>query len=84
MPILHFTVIFDLILHFTASELCCFHFTGLLIFPVLQPKFDHFTLYIFLKALFTALRFTYCPPTLSKRQASEYHGHFLPRLQATL
>ncbi len=73
-PILHFTVIFGFILHFTvhfwlffhftASEMCCFHFTGLRIFPVLQPKFEHFTLYIFKKALFTALRFTYCPPSI--------------------
>ena len=50
--------------HFTASGMCCFHFTGLVIFPVLQPKFGHFTLYIFKKALFTALRFTYCPPSV--------------------
>ncbi len=35
--------------HFTASEICCFHFTGLMIFPVLQPRFERFTLYIFKK-----------------------------------
>ncbi len=48
--------------HFTAQNACHFHFTGPIIFPVLQPKFEHFTLYIFKKALFAALHFTHCPP----------------------
>ncbi len=44
----HFTFISDSILHFwlffhfTASEIRSFHFPGLLFFPVLQPKFEHF------------------------------------------
>ena len=53
--------------HFTASDIYFFHFTGLLIFPVLQPRFEHFTLCIFKKALFTALCFTYCPPLIMHR-----------------
>ena len=72
MPILHFTVTFDFILHFAINFWLFFilhphkhvisTLQAYLFFPVLQPKFEHFTLYIFKKALFTALRFTYCPP----------------------
>ena len=73
MPILHFTFIFDFIshyfysqflafFHFTAPEICCFHFAGLLIFPVFQPKFEYFTLHIFKKSLVYGFTFYLLPP----------------------